>query len=41
MLQTLHYSHYIMDITSQTLYYGHYDCMTFIMIILLGEINVT
>ena len=41
MLQTLHYSHYIMDITSQTLYYGHYDCMTFIMITLLGEINVT
>ena len=41
MLQTLHYSHYIMDITSQTLYYGHYDCMTFIMVILLGEINAT
>ena len=42
MLWTLRYRHYIMDITSQTLYYGHYDCMTFIiMVILLGEINAT
>ena len=38
---TLCYGHYITDITSQILYYGHYDCMTFIMVIPLGEINVT
>ena len=25
MLWTLHYRYYIMDVTSQTLYYGHYD----------------
>ena len=36
MLQTLHYGHHTM-----TLYYGHCDCMTLIMVILLGEINVT
>ena len=36
MLQTLHYGHHTM-----TLYYGHYDCMTLIMVILLGEINAT
>ena len=41
MLWTLCYRHYITDITLQTLYYGHYDCITLIMVILLGEINAT
>ena len=31
----------VTDMTLQTLHYGHYDCMTFIMVILLGEINAT
>ena len=35
ILQTLHYGHHIIDI----LYYGHYDCMTLIMVILFGEIK--
>ena len=45
---TLYYRHYItgitryiMDIISWTLYCKHYDCMTLIVVILLGEINVT
>ena len=37
ILKTLHYRHHIIDI----LYYGHYDCMTLIMVILFGEINAT
>ena len=42
---TLCYGQYITDITlwtsHLTLFYGPYDCMTFIMVILLGEINAT
>ena len=41
---TLCYGHYITDITlwiSHYRHYGHYDCMTLIMVILLGEINAT
>ena len=38
---TLHYRHYITEITLGTLHYGHYDCMNLIMVILLGKINAT
>ena len=38
---TLCYGHYITDSTSWTSHYRHYDCMTLIMVILLGEINAT
>ena len=35
---SLCYGHYVTDITLWT---SHYDCMTLIMVILLGEINAT
>ena len=35
----LHHRHHIIDIN--LLYYGHYDCMTLIIVILFGEINAT
>ena len=41
---TLCYDNYITDITLRTSHYrhyGHYDCMTLIMVILFGEINAT
>ena len=38
-VKTSHYKHHIIDIN--LLYYGHYDCMTLIIVILFGEINAT
>ena len=40
-MQTLPYKHYIMGIKLWELYYGYYDWMAFIIVILLEEINAT
>ena len=40
-MQTLHYKHYIMGIKLLELYYGYYDWMAFVIVILVEEINAT
>ena len=40
-MQTLHYKHNIMGIKLWELYYGYYDWMAFIIVILLEEITTS